>query len=455
MSEVRQRKLKDDVPVRNVSHSRSSTHYQPRNLRRGFLVLVMFAVFVIYFMGFFSNQNVVLEGIAKSLGYQTNIVYHAVIIDAGSSGSRVLAYRFRIPFSVFGDNLLDLEEEYFEESKPGLSSFADDPDKGADTIIHLINQVKDFVPDDKKAKTPLIVRATAGLRLLPAKHANDLIESAKTAIKKLGYHIGPNAVTIMDGADEGIFIWYTVNLLHDHLNTVKTLAALDLGGGSTQITYELNEAETKTFPSEDQFVVPSGSINRTVYTHSYLNLGLLAARYGVLRLEAGDETVTNFTSVCVDPIIQNEPWVYANRKYFVSGARRPKEQKRNVTWSRCHELVKKYVLRTMDWIPERAPRGDVAAMSYYFDIAADAGMIDVMEGGSVAVEGYKEFGLWSCSASNIEQPWACLNLVYVATFLGDGLKIDQKKPISLYKKINGHEVSWALGLAYSTVLDNL
>lgn len=29
-----------------------------------------------------------------------------------------------------------------------------------------------------------------------------------------GYDVGPNSVEIMDGSDEGIFIWYSVNLLH-------------------------------------------------------------------------------------------------------------------------------------------------------------------------------------------------------------------------------------------------
>lgn len=31
---------------------------------------------------------------------------------------------------------------------------------------------------------------------------------------RLGYDVGPDGVKIMDGSDEGIFIWYTVNLLH-------------------------------------------------------------------------------------------------------------------------------------------------------------------------------------------------------------------------------------------------
>lgn len=49
--------------------------------------------------GMFAGQSTGwLDGLAKSLGYQSDY-HHAVIIDAGSSGTRVLAYKFRVPFT--------------------------------------------------------------------------------------------------------------------------------------------------------------------------------------------------------------------------------------------------------------------------------------------------------------------------------------------------------------------
>lgn len=47
----------------------------------------------------------------------------------------------------------------------------------------------------------------------------------------------------------------------------ETMAALDLGGGSTQITYQLNEKDTKLYPSNDQYLVPAGKNNISLYTH--------------------------------------------------------------------------------------------------------------------------------------------------------------------------------------------
>ena len=46
----------------------------------------------------FAGQTQWFDGLAKSLGYES-VYHHAVIIDAGSSGTRVLAYKFRVPFT--------------------------------------------------------------------------------------------------------------------------------------------------------------------------------------------------------------------------------------------------------------------------------------------------------------------------------------------------------------------
>lgn len=402
--------------------------------------------------GLFAGQSHWLDGLAKSLGYESEYHY-AVIIDAGSSGSRVLSYKFRVPFTVFGQPNLDLVDEYFEQVKPGLSSYADDPEKGADTIVQLIKRAEFLTPPQKRASTPIIVRATAGLRLLPADKAQQLITHVATAISKLGYDVGADSVKIMDGSDEGIFIWYTVNLLHNLMDG-ETMAALDLGGGSTQITYQLNEGHAASFPAVDQYVVSAGS-NITIYTHSYLNLGLLAARYGVFRMEARDNDTHEFTSVCVDPIVQKEPWTYGNKQYYISGSRRAAGAKRLAVYQACHDLVRRYVLATLDWEPAEAPRGTVAAMSYFYEVAADAGIIDVMKGGTVSVSSYRSSAVRACSAANVEQPWACIDLVYMVALLQDAYKIKDNEPISLFKKVNGHEVSWALGLAYTHVMNKM
>jgi ectonucleoside triphosphate diphosphohydrolase 5/6 len=52
---------------------------------------------------------------------------HAVVIDAGSTGSRVLAFTFKRDFFNGAGSHLKLEDELWHQVKPGLSSFAEDP----------------------------------------------------------------------------------------------------------------------------------------------------------------------------------------------------------------------------------------------------------------------------------------------------------------------------------------
>lgn len=73
------------------------------------------------------------------------------------------------------DKSLKLKAQLFEEIKPGLSSFADNPDKGAEGIKVLLKHAQDFIPKELWAATPITLKATAGLRLLPAAKADAIL----------------------------------------------------------------------------------------------------------------------------------------------------------------------------------------------------------------------------------------------------------------------------------------
>lgn len=54
-----------------------------------------------------------------------------------------------------------------------------------------------------------------------------------------------NDVSMLDEKDEGVFAWYTINFLVNRLHNVsESLATLDLGGGSTQITFSTSDLKT-------------------------------------------------------------------------------------------------------------------------------------------------------------------------------------------------------------------
>ncbi len=164
---------------------------------------------------------------------------HAVVLDAGSTGSRVLAFTFHRGLL---DGRLRLDDELWHEVKPGLSGHAEDPSRGAQSIEQLLELARTRVPEDKRSSTPVSLKATAGLRLLPEAKSKAILREVEATLQGSGFRpAGDKPVEIMDPTEEGVFGWFTVNFLAGKLvGEVETLgeesfATLDLGGGSTQV----------------------------------------------------------------------------------------------------------------------------------------------------------------------------------------------------------------------------
>lgn len=73
-------------------------------------------------------------------GYVYNIV-----LDAGSTGSRIHIFKFKQA----GKQLL-LQSDGFHQLKPGLSSFADNPQAAADSLKPLMEEALKAVPKDQQ-----------------------------------------------------------------------------------------------------------------------------------------------------------------------------------------------------------------------------------------------------------------------------------------------------------------
>jgi hypothetical protein len=99
---------------------------------------------------------------------------YAVVVDAGSTGSRVHAFAF----AARPGGELELLSDTFEQLKPGLSSYAAAPTDGAASLRPLLDAALAAIPADAAAATPVEVRATAGLRMLPGAAAEDLLTGA-------------------------------------------------------------------------------------------------------------------------------------------------------------------------------------------------------------------------------------------------------------------------------------
>ncbi|XP_014480652.1 PREDICTED: ectonucleoside triphosphate diphosphohydrolase 5 isoform X2 [Dinoponera quadriceps] len=407
-----------------------------------------------------------------SLAFSFNLQkpFYVVVIDAGSTGSRVLAFNFHE--SILNGNLI-LDGELFSEVKPGLSSFADKPVDAARSLTVLLNKAKTVIPQTDWPRTMLTMKATAGLRLLPEHKANAILEECRKLFQTSGFQVSKNSISIMEGTDEGIFSWFTVNFLLDRftsLSSQATVAALDLGGGSTQITYQPDGIQAKKL-EKHVYSINVFNHNMSLYTHSYLGMGLMAARKAILTHNTNPEDADSklpieIHSECVNPIVSAE-WSYGGRDYIVKGPMNGTyklvktqnfaggdENKPVVRFSECLKIIEKYVGTLADK-PIGLKDHEVYAFSYYFERATEVALIDPFLGGVVQLGAFLKQAMETCDYPNTDQPFMCLDLTFIYVLLRNGFGLEPSTKLYLYKKINGHELSWALGAAFNVLQNGL
>ncbi|KAJ4848080.1 hypothetical protein Tsubulata_015476 [Turnera subulata] len=238
--------------------------------------LVLFMAFLVPTLAKYKHINRKIMPILE----ETNS--YAVVFDAGSSGSRVHVFSF--------DSNLDLvpieegsdEYELFLKTKPGLSSYASEPQAAAESLEPLLVKAENAVPE--------------ALRPLPASILEGNASAILEAVRDLFMYNSTlkcedDSVSILSGAKEGSYMWIAINdLLGNVGNEYKdTVGIVDLGGGSVQMAYAISESAAATAPKAPEGDEPYVAklllkkSNYHIYVHSYLSYGLLAARAQILK----------------------------------------------------------------------------------------------------------------------------------------------------------------------------
>ncbi|KAM8945474.1 ectonucleoside triphosphate diphosphohydrolase 6 [Pelodytes ibericus] len=391
-----------------------------------------------------STSSMITAGIGRERVSNKDEIFYGIMFDAGSTGTRIHIYRF----SRTTTGAPHLEHETFKAIEPGLSAYADNPDEIAAGINELLDIAKKEIPEHLHESTPLVLKATAGLRLLPGEKAQKLLNKVKEVFESSPFLVGKDSVSIMNGTDEGIFAWITVNFLTGSLTNheAKLAGMLDLGGGSTQITFYPYYKET--FPS-----APAGYITAfklfnatyTLYSHSYLGLGLMSARLVIMGgvegkpLNEGEELV----STCITPGYVTE-FNQAGITYKIKG-----KDADLPLYESCSQRISKILGEKVHKATE-VSNLFFYTFSYYYDRAVDAQLIDPEHGGSIKVKDFETAAKRECDVlakTPGKHPFLCMDLTYI-TFLLDQLGFPKDKDLKLVNKINKVETSWALGATF-------
>ncbi|KAF9373919.1 Guanosine-diphosphatase [Podila verticillata] len=207
------------------------------------------------------------------------LIQYVLMIDAGSSGSRIHAYKFN-----FCQATAELESEMFEHVEPGLSAYGDRPEDAAKSLDKLLDKALATIPAFLHDKTPVAVKATAGLRMM----GHDKSEQVLAAVRRrmeTEYPfpiIDTDGVVVMEGSEEGVYAWVTVNYLLERFNTLKkksTVAILDLGGASTQIVFEPSTVGGHSVAQgANRYPMNFNGNDYILFQNSYLGYGLNEAR---------------------------------------------------------------------------------------------------------------------------------------------------------------------------------
>ncbi|SCU84149.1 LAFA_0D08460g1_1 [Lachancea sp. 'fantastica'] len=229
---------------------------------------------------------------------------YGVVIDAGSSGSRVYVYKWEDP-SFTADQANEeeqhsvpkiyLDKEWTYKITPGLSSFSSKPKQAFKKHIKpLLEFAERNVPKERLHSTPVFIQATAGMRLLQEKKRAAILNNLCYEMKKFDSFTIEDCesqIQIIDGETEGLYGWIGLNYLLGNFNDYRTESGsshkssgfMDMGGASAQIAFvPSNEAEVERHDDDISTVtlrsVNGDAQNWRVFVSTWLGFGANQAR---------------------------------------------------------------------------------------------------------------------------------------------------------------------------------
>ncbi|KAK3904956.1 nucleoside phosphatase family-domain-containing protein [Staphylotrichum tortipilum] len=227
-----------------------------------------------------------------------------VILDAGSSGTRLHVYQWKDPEKALkhasAEDLHSLpklatEKEWTKKIRPGISTFGDKvEDVGPGHLQGLINHALKIIPEDKVQDTPIFLMATAGMRLLPKYQQTALTSEICSYLQQNTRFSLPDCdlhIQVIKGETEGLYGWIASNYLlggfdhpdsHQHGKGHHTYGFLDMGGASAQIAFAPNATEAEKHANDLKLLrlrtLDGSPAEYRVFTTTWLGFGVNQAR---------------------------------------------------------------------------------------------------------------------------------------------------------------------------------
>eukprot|EP00388_Colpodella_angusta_P034630 GDKK01033331.1.p1 GENE.GDKK01033331.1~~GDKK01033331.1.p1 ORF type:complete len:553 (+),score=89.91 GDKK01033331.1:22-1680(+) len=189
------------------------------------------------------------------------IAEYAVVLDAGSTGTRAHIFEFDWNKSLCGgEGATQIRvPELNLKVKPGISTIDPSPESIKKYLAELHTFLNKKIPDVDKTSTPIFFRATAGVRSLDKKSSSLLMRNIWNELKSWSeYVVDRSSVRIMSGKEEGVYGWFFLNQILGNFpenmqmvylprNTTKNshenrAALFEVGGASAQVVVQTGES---------------------------------------------------------------------------------------------------------------------------------------------------------------------------------------------------------------------
>lgn len=450
-----------------------------------------------------SDSTVATSKCTRSYSKDKPLIQYALMIDAGSTGSRIHVYRFNNCGAT-----PELENEVFKMTEKkkggsGLSSYGADAEGAAKSLDVLMDAAMESVPDKLKGCTPVAVKATAGLRKLGPEMSDAILKAVRKRLETV-YPFpvvseDKGGVEVMDGKDEGVYAWITTNYLLGKIggpDKTPTAAVFDLGGGSTQIVFQptFKQAADGGMPEtlkegDHKYDLQFGGRDFTLYQHSYLGYGLMEARNNLHRAfvegwyenhsqEASSSLAAAKEQLTLKPLANPCMNVGMSKQVEVplsEGHPLGPSITVNMTGPRvgspaqCRSLAEKTLKKDESCslapcafngvhqpsLEKTFAREDVYLFSYFYDRTQPLGMPE-----SFTLRELKELTARVCSGGDAwkvfeaipgaleelaDKPDMCLDLNFMLALLHTGYEMPIDREVKIAKKIKGNELGWCLG----------
>lgn len=388
----------------------------------------------------------------------------AVMIDAGSTGTRAQIFRF------IHDELQDrlvLKSTEMHTIKKSIAALGTGMGgTGAQFFRPLLDKAKKSVPGLRRRKrTPIVLRATAGLRMLGSDAADLALQHSRDALNASGFLFSEEYAGILDPRQEATYGWTSVNHLLGRISvgedsastSLPPVAIMELGGASLQIVHAQNDAGSL---ADDGIVkVTTHKVNHGPNSYSlrvgaYHGLGLVEYMKRMYRVFDAEGVLEEG-----NPCFRNGK-TFADKLVRIGFDSDEQERRVNIVgdgdFDRCVASAQIVIASTLgghDSIGKFPKDSDVYAYAFFYDrtiglgIGANATKSEMERKGKELCEG-------DGTGIGADFDEACAQFSYIYALVKtvtDDFSKERNVNVRFEQYVDGHMLGWALGAVLDVI----